>query len=95
MDKNSRHIRIHGDNIVECERSLDLISSALNITPIPKSTLLYKPTYILENEKEIIHIDLLPGHDRWGVSIADILINNGGVLREGADSYVTEVIENS
>ena len=38
MDKNSRHIRIHGDNIVECERSLDLISSALNITPIPKST---------------------------------------------------------
>lgn len=94
MDKNSRHIRIHGDNIVECERSLDLISSALNITPIPKSTLLYKPTYILENEKEIIHIDLLPGHDRWGVSIADILINNGGVLREGADSYVTEVIEN-
>ena len=49
MDKNSRHIRIHGDNIVECERSLDLISSALNITPIPKSTLLYKPTYILEN----------------------------------------------
>lgn len=94
MNKNNRHIRIHGDNIVECERSLALISAAYNITPIAQSQFLYKPTYILETDKEILHIDLLPGHDRWGVNIADILLKNGGVLREGADSYITEVKNN-
>lgn len=94
MEKKKRHIRIHGDNIVECERSLDLISSAYGIDPVSSSEVLYKPSYLIEGNQEILRIDLLPGHDRWGISIADILIENGGVLREGADSYVTEVIDN-
>ena len=83
-----RHIRIHGDNIIECERSLSLLSKALNVTPcyIDDSSI-FLPKYMLGE----MQVDLLPGHGRWGIDIADILAKHGGVLREYADSYITEI----
>lgn len=85
-----RHIRVHGDNIIECERSLSLLSMSLNTEPqYIETSKPYMPTYQLGN----IQVDLLSGHGRWGINIADILAMNGGVLREGADSYITEVID--
>jgi len=91
---NKRHLRIHGDNIVECERTLLLLSQAFDneVHLIPESAL-YMPVYELEvNENETLQIDLLAGHGRWGVNIATVLMNSGGVLREGADAYITEII---
>jgi len=91
---NTRYLRIHGDNIVECERTLALLSQALgkDVRLIPDSSL-YMPVYVLAmNNKEVLKIDLLPGHGRWGVDIATALMTNGGVLREGADSYITEIM---
>jgi hypothetical protein len=91
---NTRYLRIHGDNIVECERTLLLLSQAFDkeVRLISESSL-YMPVYELTiNEKETLQIDLLAGHGRWGVDIATALMNNGGVLREGADSYITEII---
>lgn len=87
----TRHFRIHGDNIIECERTLSLLSKALNVIPCymdDSST--FMPKYMLGE----IQVDLLSGHGRWGIDIADILAIHGGVLREYADSYITEIKDN-
>ncbi len=89
----TRHFRIHGDNIVECERTLNIITKAFEaeVKLKPKSPL-YKPSYKLKCKNGLMfEIELLSGHGRWGVDIADYLMNNGGMLREGADSYFTEI----
>lgn len=91
---NRRYLRVHGDNIVECERTLLLLSQAFDkeVQLIPAS-IVYKPIYELAiNDKETLQIELLSGHGRWGVDIVNALMNNGGILREGADSYITEIV---
>ena len=91
---NTRTLRIHGDNIVECERTLLLLSHTFGkeVRLLPNSSL-YMPMYELAiNNEELLKIDLLSGHGRWGVNIATVLMTNGGVLREGADSYITEIV---
>jgi hypothetical protein len=91
---NNRYLRIHGDNIVECERTLLLLSQAFGkeVRLLPDSSL-YMPVYELAiNDKVTLQIDLLAGHGRWGVDIATALMESGGVLREGVDSYITEII---
>lgn len=90
--KTDINIAFHGDNIIECERSLSLITQALGITPqyIANSSTCM-PMYVLGS----IQIDLLSGHGRWGMDIAEILAKKGGVLREGADSYITEIKGNT
>lgn len=90
----SKYLRIHGDNIVECERSLNMILDAvngqLNLLDCPINLPKYR---ILAHDIEIT-IELMSGHGRWGSNIGNELINNGGILREGADSYISEVIGN-
>lgn len=84
-----RLLRIHGDNIIECERSLKLISHALGTAAqYISDSPIYMPMYKLGD----IEIVLLSGHSRWGVSVADAMEKHGGILREGADSYITEVV---
>ena len=85
----TRHLRIHGDNIIECERSLSLLSKALNVHPEYVAT---SPTCMPMYMLGTIQVDLLSGHGRWGVDIATALSKHGGILREGADSYITEII---
>lgn len=86
-----KYLRIHGDNIVECERSLSMIYEAigghLELLDCP----VYIPKYRIKKEDLELTIELLSGHGRWGVNIGDELKNNGGILREGADSYISEV----
>ena len=84
----TRHLRIHGDNIIECERSLSLISQAFGTNPIYVAT---SPTFMPTYTLGIFQIELLSGHGRWGVNLSDELQSQGGVLREGADSYITEI----
>lgn len=84
----TRHIRIHGDNIIECERSLSMLSEALKISPrYMDDSSTFLPKYMLGE----IQVDLLAGHGRWGIDITDVLAKHGGILRENADSYFTEV----
>lgn len=52
---------------------------------------IYLPIYEITNNDYTFRIELLSGHGRWGVNIGQYLIENGGILREGADSYITEV----
>lgn len=87
-----RHIRIHGDNIIECERTLLMIHDALGGTLTLVESPIYMPVYEINGSENSFRIELLSGHGRWGVSIGNHLIENGGILREGADSYICEVI---
>lgn len=85
------HIRIHGDNIVECERTLSMISDAFQKEAILCESPIFRPLYSFNYKGNVFEIELLSGHARWGVDINEELLKNGGVLREGADSYITLV----
>jgi hypothetical protein len=87
-------LRIHGDNIIECERTLLLIAKAFQVLPINCSDFIYYPKYLINTPKRNIEIELLAGHDRWGISISKELGEHGASLRESADSYVTLIQEN-
>ena len=87
----TKYLRIHGDNIVECERTLEIIKEAYKGKLTLLKSPLYKPKYLLTFSDGAFVIELLSGHDRWGVDVVAIIQNQGGILHEGADSYVTEL----
>jgi hypothetical protein len=88
-------LRVHGDNIIECERTLLLIARAFQVLPKNCSDTIYYPKYVINTLNGNIEVELLAGHDRWGVSINKELGEYGAPLREAADSYVTLIQENS
>jgi len=87
-------LRIHGDNIIECERTLLLLANAFDAQPENFSNCLYFPSYNLNVSKKIIKVELFAGHDRWGININKEFAKHGAPLREAADSYVTRLMEN-
>ena len=87
-------LRIHGDNIIECERTLLLIAKAFEVQAKSNSNCLYLPSYLLKTPKETIKIELFAGHERWGININKELSKYGAPLREAADSYITQLQEN-
>ena len=71
-------LRIHGDNIIECERTLHLIATACQSEIKRKSQCLYLPEFeLIKNGKLIASVELFAGHDRWNVSIAKTLADYG------------------
>ena len=90
-----RYLRIHGDNIVECERTLKMIAESYNSTYELQNSPVYFPKYAITTPKCIFIIELLSGHGRWSdIDLGDIIYKSGGKLRESADSYLTEIIGN-
>jgi hypothetical protein len=53
------------------------------------SEFLFYPKYVIDTINGKIEIELLAGHERWGVSINKELEEYGAPLREAADSYIT------
>lgn len=88
---NIRKFRIHGDNIVECHRTLSIIAEAYQEEPRLIDSPLYAPVYSFVAGDTIYYYELFAGHGRWGGNMGEILLHNGALLREGADSYVTEI----
>lgn len=87
-----RNLRIHGDNIVECERTLKMIAEAYNSTYELLNSPVYFPKYSIKTRDCQFIIELLSGHGRWsGIDLGDIIYKAGGRLRESADSYMTEI----
>lgn len=88
--------RIHGDNIVECERTLDLIIRALGVVadklPHPVGSPI-TPTYVFPSGRgaDAYRFTFLPGFGRWDVDILDILRTRGGCLREAVDAVICRV----
>lgn len=90
----SHTYRIHGDNIIECERALALISKAFDVSAERTSTSIYMPSYSITTHDGIVYrIDLLPGHDRWSVDVKGELVRRGAPLRESTDAYITRLAE--
>ncbi len=87
---------IHGDNIVECERALELIKQALSesIKTVSKPQFSVAcPRYELHlsNRDQPIAVTFYPGFGRWEHDILDSIRERGGLLREAADVIVTGV----
>lgn len=89
---NKRLFRIHGDNIVECKRTLNMIAEAFDSSPKLQKSPIYFPKYTIVTEQSVFEIELLSGHGRWSdIDLGEIILQSGGQLRESADSYITEI----
>ena len=89
-----RFLRIHGDNIVECERTLKMIAEAYGTKYMLQDSPIYFPKYLITTATCIFELELLSGHGRWGgINLGDIIYKAGGMLKENADSYLTEIID--
>lgn len=91
----TKHLRIHGDNIVECERAVSLFRDALGRDAKisqPKLSLTC-PSYTICSPNFSVNFELFPGFRRWNQDILSIVTAQGGMLREAADIVITEVID--
>jgi len=85
-------LRIHGDNIIECERALSLIALAYNGNVFGKNNSIIVPSYTIQTkEDKTIEVELLGGHNRWNVDFNAELTKYGAPLREATDAYITKV----
>lgn len=93
MEKEKAKLRIHGDNILECENALKLLASSLNGGDFElKSGPAYAPVYTLVSDSgEIFDIQLFAGYGRWGFPLAEHVASLGGMLREAPDAIVTRI----
>jgi len=87
---------IHGDNIVECERTFELIRAALaelleSITGPFGSPVCPEFKLRLRNMKGPLHLTFYPGFRRWNEDILQVIRERGGTLREAADVIITGV----
>lgn len=94
-----RIFRIHGDNIVECERIAKLILGEINPTSIEislmsPSTVVYNICFGYLGRRFEWQLELLPGFNkagrrRWESNIFDGLKKSGSFLDETPDAIVT------
>ena len=91
-----QNIRIHGDNILECERTLHLLALSLNSKAEYQDSPIHNPIYLIVDKegKNKLLLQLFPGYNRWGVNIYGELQKLGAPLREATDSILTRVINN-
>ena len=100
-----QHFRIHGDNVVECERILELILTEVN--PVKTIKSLISPStiavQILFNHSGVNrswYIELMPGFNksgrsRWEADIFEPLRQSGSFLDETPDAIITEICDNT
>ncbi len=85
-------LRIHGDNIIECERALFLIADSFTAQVHPITSAPYMPRYEIRCNNELLFtVELLPGHGRWNVDLQQVLRSYDAPLREAVDAIVTRV----
>lgn len=98
MQSTYRKIYIHGDNIVECERILELIERALS----GKIHVIHGPLgspvcpefeFKLKPPLKSLNLVLFPGFGRWDEDILEHIRNMGGTLREAADIIISSASE--
>jgi hypothetical protein len=90
---NFNMLRIHGDNIIECERALLLVAEAFSATTHYISSPPYLPRYAVnQGEHVLFQVELFAGHGRWGISIQETLKTYGAPVREAADAMLTRLI---
>lgn len=95
-----KNFRIHGDNIVECERMADIVIDAAKVKEkkvklASPSALIIEITSYIDNEETQWSLELLPGFNknskhRWEYDIFDPLKKAGSFHDETPDVVVTE-----
>jgi hypothetical protein len=93
MENKVKKLRIHGDNIVECETAIQIMSESLG-AKICKiiSGPAYAPVYeIISSKEERFDVQIFPGYGRWGFDIIKYLSLRGAPLREATDVIITEL----
>ena len=96
MPGSPSRFSVHGDNIVECERTIDWILRAFGQpstaaravggtawAPIVRLT--------LDGLPAAVEIQLFPGFGRWDADILGLVRSRGGRLREAADAVLCRV----
>lgn len=84
--------RVHGDNILECERTLFLIADSVFGLARRIPSPVFMPRYEIASDNQLLWVvELLAGHRRWRVDLAQILEAHGGPLREAADAVLTRI----
>lgn len=93
-----KHLRIHGDNIVECERILNVILFTLPVDNCVRSfaSKSCMSVSITTTTHDELYFELFPGFnkntsDRWNSNILDLLTQQGSFLDETPDTILTEV----
>lgn len=104
-DANMKLFRIHGDNIVECERIADAIiketrPTSLNTSLMSPSTVVFELLFSYENMDADWRLELLPGFNkagrrRWEGNIFEALKESGSFLDETPDAIITSVDNNT
>lgn len=97
----TEHFRIHGDNVVECERIIGLLRAKITGAEIHSeltapSTITYHVSFQRHGKGIHWQLDLLPGFNkagkkRWEKDIFEVLRANGGMLNETPDTIITKV----
>jgi len=92
-----KHFRIHGDNIVECERLYNIITKSI---PVQKEERFFlspacPSVKITTTNFDTLFFKYFPGFnkntsDRWASNIFQILKDNGSFLNETPDVLLTE-----
>lgn len=91
-----RYFAIHGDNIVECERTLKLIERGLADRCISVQGPYGSPTnpsfrLIMDGGDNTLEFVYFPGFGRWDVDIRQLLQGMGWGIREVPDAIISEV----
>ncbi len=92
-----KQFRIHGDNIVECERLYTIITKSIQIQSEERFFLTpaCPSIKVATTNSDILFFKYFPGFnkktsDRWTSNIFQILKNNGSFLNETPDVLLTE-----
>ncbi len=90
------HLRIHGDNILECEHAARIIEEAISrggrVHSEGMDAPLWAPKYVLQPQQgDALEVQCFPGYGRWPFDIQGELRRRGAPLREMADAIVTKL----
>ncbi len=93
--------RIHGDNIIECERIVSFLLSGVSVIDVRRgfvspSCPTIEVVFEYSSKKHHWNIEMFPGfckgnRNRWTTNIFDVLRCNGSFLDETPDAIVTKV----
>ena len=86
---------VYGDNIVECERMIRLITEATSPSTVITSGNPTAPEYEFSAASGSFSVATFPGFGRWKNDILKYIKDNGGALREAPDIILTKLTDSS
>ena len=93
-----QQFHIHGDNIVECLRTIEYIATALGdlvLRTDGPDTSVTCPVHTVTLIDRQMHFRFLPGYGahRWNQDILGYVERSGGLLREAPDAIITSLAD--